>query len=139
MVLLEGQSLLRKVSLVLTDPAYNTRREASASNSEYDKMPSSAIKQTTDFIEQLLTPHGHAVIFCSYQQSAQWRQPLEGAEGGRFLKIPKMPEVIIRDPIVLNSSGNVVYHRVNAVEYAWHVYKYNAAGSSVTYRPTVWF
>jgi DNA methylase len=135
----EARSLVGKVSLVLTDPPYNTRREAGASNSEYDKMSSSAIKQTADFIEQILTPHGHAFIFCSYQQSAEWREALEGAGGGSCLKVPKMPEVIIRDPSVINSSGNFVYHRVNAAEYAWHVFKDNAAGSSDTYRSTVGF
>jgi hypothetical protein len=40
---------------------------------------------------------------------------------------------------VINSSGNIVYHRVNAVEYAWNVFKDNAAGSSDTYRYTVGF
>ena len=103
-LLSEAKSLLGKVSLVLTDPPYNTRREAGASNSEYDKISSSAIKQTADFIEQLLAPHGHAFIFCSYQQSAEWREALEGAGGGSCLKVPKMPEVIIRDPSVINSS-----------------------------------
>jgi hypothetical protein len=135
----EAQSLVGKVSLVLTDPLYNTRREVCASNSEYDKTSSSAIKQTADFIEQLLTPHGHAFIFCSYQQNAEWREALGGAGGGSCLKVPKMPEVIIMDPIVINSSGNFVYHRINAVAYAWHVFKDNAAGSSGTYRSTVGF
>ena len=74
-----------------------------------------------------------------YQQIAEWREALEGAGGGSFLKVPKMPEVISRDPSVINSSGNFVYHCVNAVEYAWHVYKDNAAGSSASYRSTVVF
>jgi hypothetical protein len=59
--------------------------------------------------------------------------------GGSCLKVPKMPEVIIRDPSVINSFGNVVYNRVNAVEYAWNVFKDNATGSSDTYRSTVGF
>jgi hypothetical protein len=50
-----------------------------------------------------------------------------------------MPKVIIRDPSVINYSVNSFYHRVKAVEYAWHVFKYNAAGSSDTYRSTVGF
>jgi hypothetical protein len=84
-------------------------------------MSSSAIKQTADFIEQILTSHGHVFIFCSYQQSAECREALEGAGGGSCLKVAKMPEVIIRDPSVINSSGNFVYHRVNAVEYVWRL------------------
>jgi hypothetical protein len=91
--------------MVLTDHPYNTRREAGASNSEYNKMSSSAIKLTADIIEPLLTLYGHLFIFRSYQQSAEWREALEGAGGGSFLKVPKMPEVIIRDPSVINSSG----------------------------------
>jgi hypothetical protein len=46
----ETQSLVGNVSLVLTDHPYNIRREVGASNSEYDKMSSSAIKQTAEFI-----------------------------------------------------------------------------------------
>jgi hypothetical protein len=111
----EALYLVGKVSLVLTDPPYNTRREAGASNSEYDKMSSSANKHSADFIEQIITTHGLVFIFRSYQQSAEWREALEGAGGGSFLKVPKMPDIIIRVPNVINSSGNFVYHRVNAV------------------------
>ena len=46
----EAQSLVGKVALVLTDPQYNTGREAGASNSDSDKMSSRAIRQTADFI-----------------------------------------------------------------------------------------
>jgi hypothetical protein len=58
---------------------------------------------------------------------------------GSCLKVPKVPEVIIRDPSVMKSSGDFVYNRVNAVEYAWQVFKDNAAGSPDTYRSTVGF
>ena len=38
------QFLFGKVALILTDPSYNTRREAGASNSDYDKLSVSTMK-----------------------------------------------------------------------------------------------
>jgi hypothetical protein len=76
------QHLFGKVALVLTDPPYNTRREAGAANSDYDKLSLSTMKKAADFIEKLLRPHGHAFIFCSFQQAMEWRPILEGAGGG---------------------------------------------------------
>jgi DNA modification methylase len=85
------QSLFGKVALVLTDPPYNTRREAGASNSEYDKLSLSSMKEAADVIEKLLRPHGHAFIFCSFQQAMEWRSVLESAGGGSSLKVPAVP------------------------------------------------
>ena len=117
------QSLFGTVSLVLTDPPYNTRREAGARNSEHDKFSLTDIHKAADIIERLLRPYGHAFIFCSYQQSADWRQALVGAGGGSFMKVSLVPEVIVRDNQVTKGGNIFRHHRVNAVEYAWHAYK----------------
>jgi hypothetical protein len=76
----EARSLVGKVYVLLTDPPYNTRREAVASNSEYDKMSSSAIKQTADFIEQILTPHGHSFIFARTSRVPSGGRPWKAQE-----------------------------------------------------------
>jgi hypothetical protein len=78
----EIESLFGKFALVLTHPPYNTRREAGASNSDYDKLPLSSMKESADIIENLLRPHRHAFIFCSFKQEMEWRSVLESA-GGR--------------------------------------------------------
>jgi hypothetical protein len=80
----EAQSLVGNVSLVLTDLRYNARREAGASNSEYDKMSSSAIKQTANFIEQILTPYGHEFIFCSTSRVPSGRRLWKAQEVEAF-------------------------------------------------------
>ena len=46
----EIQALYGKVSLVLTDPPYNTRREAGATNSEHDKFSSTDMQKAADLI-----------------------------------------------------------------------------------------
>jgi hypothetical protein len=76
------ESLFGKVALVLTGPPYNTRREAGASNSDYDKLSLSSMKEAADVIERLLRPHGHDFIFCSFKQAMEWRSVPDGA-GGR--------------------------------------------------------
>ena len=108
------QSLFGKVALVLTDPPYNTRREAGASNSDYDKLSLSTMKEAADVIEKLLRPHGHAFIFCSFKQAMEWRSVLESAGGGSSLKVPAVPEVIIRNNTAINSAVRFLYHHVNA-------------------------
>jgi predicted RNA methylase len=133
------QSLFGTVALVLTDPPYNTRREAGANNSEYDKLSLSSMKEAADVIEKLLRPHGHAFIFCSFQQAMEWRSVLESAGGGSCLKVPAVPEVIIRDSTAIHSAGRFLYHRVNSYELAWHVYKDKAGGSQSDYHTTVGF
>jgi hypothetical protein len=65
------QSLFGTVALVLTDPPYNTRREAGANKSENDKLSLSIMKEAADIIEKLLRSHGHASIFCSIQQAME--------------------------------------------------------------------
>jgi hypothetical protein len=50
------ESLFGKVALALTDPPYNTRRDAGASNSDYDKLFLSTINDAADVIEKLLRP-----------------------------------------------------------------------------------
>ena len=109
----EIQALYGKVSLVLTDPPYNTRREAGATNSEHNKFSSTDMKKAADLIANLLRPYGHAFIFCSYQQSFEWRKALLSADGGSFLKVPAVPEVIVRDPAAVNQGGSFRYHRLN--------------------------
>jgi hypothetical protein len=117
------QTLFGTVSLVLTDPPYNTRREAGARNSEHDRFSLSDMQKAADIIERLLRPYGHAFIFCSYQQSADWRNALVGAGGGSFMNVSRVPEVIVRDNQAVSSGGIFRLHRINAVEYAWHAYK----------------
>ena len=134
----EIQALYGKVSLVLTDPPYNTRREAGATNSEHDKFSSTDMQKAADLIANLLRPYGHAFIFCSYQQSFEWRKALLSADGGSFLKVPAVPEVIVRDPAAVNQSGNFRYHRLNVVEYAWDVYK-DRTSTGGNYGATVGF
>jgi DNA modification methylase len=68
--------LFRKVALVLTDPPYNTRQEAGASNSDYDKLSLSSMNEAADVIEKLLRPHGHEIIFCSFKQAMELRSVL---------------------------------------------------------------
>jgi DNA modification methylase len=133
------ESLFGKVALVLTDPPYNTRREAGASNSDYDKLSLSSMKEAADVIEKLLRPHGHAFIFCSFKQAMEWRSALESAGGGSSLKLPAVPEVIIRNNTAIHSAGRFLYHRVNAYETAWHAYKDKAGGSQSDYCTTVGF
>ena len=128
-----------KVALVLTDPPYNTRREAVTSRSDYDKLSLSTMKEAADVIEKLLRPHGHAFIFCSFKQAMEWRSVLESAGGGSSLKVPAVPEVIIRNNTAINSARRFLYHRVNAYETAWHAYKDKAGGSQSDYRTTYGF
>jgi hypothetical protein len=71
-------------------------------------------------IEKLLSPHGHAFIFCSFKQAMEWRSVLESAGGGSSLKLPAVPEVIIRNNTAIHSAGRFLYHRINACETAWH-------------------
>jgi DNA modification methylase len=138
-LLSEAQSLHGTVSLILTDPPYNTRRESGASNSNHDKFSSTDMKQVADLIEKLLRPHGHAFIFCSFQQSMEWRVALESAGGGGCLKVPSVPDVITRDPSAIHSGGMFVYHRVNAYEHAWHVFKERSGATPANYQSTVGF
>jgi hypothetical protein len=76
------ESLFGKVALVLTDPPHNTRREAGAINSDYDKLSLYSMKEAADVIEKLLRPHVHAFIFYSFKQAVEWRSVLESAGGG---------------------------------------------------------
>jgi hypothetical protein len=131
--------LFGKVALVLTDPPYNTRREYGAGNSDYDKLSLSTMKEAADVIEKLLRPHGHAFIFCSFQQAMEWRSVLESAGGESSLKLPAVPEVIIGNSTAINSAGRYRYHRVNTYDTAWHAYKDKAEGSQSDYRTTVGF
>jgi hypothetical protein len=120
------QTLFGTVSLVLTDLSYNTRREAGARNSEHDRFSLSDMQKAVDIIERLLRPYGYAFIFCTYQQSADWRNALK-------------------------SGGIFRLHRINAVEYAWHAHKdkrsvdaaaddaADATATNYAYRATVGF
>jgi predicted RNA methylase len=112
------ESMFEKVALVLTDPPYNTRREAGASNSDYDKLSLSSIKEAADVIKKLLRPHGHAFIFCSFKQVTEWRSVLESAGGGSSLKLPAVPGEIIRNNTSVHSAGRFLYRRVNAYKIA---------------------
>lgn len=131
--------LFGKVALVLTDPPYNTRRGSGATNSDYDKLSLSTMRDAADVVEKLLRPHGHAFIFCSFQQAMEWHTVLEAAGGGRSLKVPAVPEAIIRDGTAIHSGGRFLYHRANAYELAWHVYKDKKGGSESDYEATVGF
>ena len=62
------------VDLVLTDPTYNTRRDAGSDNSEYDVFTESDMKNLADVCSQVLKPGGHSLIFCSFQQFEKYRQ-----------------------------------------------------------------
>jgi hypothetical protein len=99
------------------------------------------MQATADLNEHLLRPYGHAFNFCSYQQSFEWRNALLPAGGGSCLNVPAVPEVIIRDPTAVNQGGRFRYHRLNVVEYAWHVYKDKDkdASTAASYESTVGF
>jgi hypothetical protein len=87
------------------------------------------MKEAADVIENLLRRHGHAFIFCSFKQAMERRSVLESAGGGSSLKLPAVPEMIIRENTAIHSEGRFLYHRVNAYETAWHAYKDKAGGS----------
>jgi hypothetical protein len=114
------RSLLRKVALLLTDPPYNTRRETGASKYDYDKLSLFTMKEAVDVFENLLRPHGHAFIFYSFKQATEWRSVLESAGGWSSLKLPEVPEMIIRNNTAIHSAGIFLYHRVNAYETAFN-------------------
>jgi 16S rRNA G966 N2-methylase RsmD len=142
----EVQSLFGKVSLVLTDPPYNTRRASTAApsnstgqgeNSEHDKLTVTDMTKIGDAIEKLLRPHGHAFIFCSFEQAYDWRTALLKAGGGNSFRIAKVPEIITRDVTAISSAGRFHYHRVNAYEHAWHVYKIKPGATQESYSATV--
>jgi hypothetical protein len=97
------------------------------------------MKESADVIEKLLRPHGHAFIFCSFQQAMEWRSVLESAVGGSSLKLPAVTEVIIRNHTAVHSAVRFLYHRFNAYETAWHACKDKAGGNQNDYRTTVGF
>jgi DNA modification methylase len=97
------------------------------------------MKEAADVIEKLLRPHGHAFLFCSFKQAMEWRSVLESAGGGSSLKLPAVPEVIIRNNTSIYSAGRFLYHRFNAYATAWHAYKDKAGGSQRDYRNTFEF
>jgi hypothetical protein len=78
------------------------------------------MKEAADFIEKVLHLHGNAFIFCSFKQAMEWRSVLESAGGGSSLKLPAVPEVIIRNNTAIHSAERFLYHRVNAYNTAWH-------------------
>jgi len=65
-------SLAGNVQLVLTDPPYNTRRQAQSNRSFYDVL---TVEDARDFVELcrvLLRPGGHVLIFCAWAQVNMW-------------------------------------------------------------------
>jgi hypothetical protein len=62
--------LFGKAALVLNDLPCNTRREAGASNSDYDKLSLSSMMEAADVIEKLPRPHGHAFIVVIQENSS---------------------------------------------------------------------
>lgn len=67
-----GDDLEGKVDLVLVDPPYGIRKEASSPNSEHDVL---SVEDMDKFCERAafwLSAGGHGLIFCSYKQFEQW-------------------------------------------------------------------
>ena len=60
-----GTDLKNKVDLVLTDPPYNTRREAGRPNSSHDEFTLAQMSSFCDEMADLLLGCGHGHIFCS--------------------------------------------------------------------------
>lgn len=57
----------------LTDPPYDVCRKRDANQSAYNKLSASNIKEAVERETSVLRPGGHAVVFCTAQQSATWR------------------------------------------------------------------
>jgi hypothetical protein len=96
------------------------------------------MKDAADVTLKLLHPHGHAFIFCAFQQAIEWRLVLASAGGGSFFNVPAVPDLIIRDSTAIHSAEIFLY-RANAYELACHVYKYKAGSSQSEYQMTVGF
>jgi DNA modification methylase len=117
-----------KVSLVLTDPPYNTQRHSAAARGghremSHDKLSDEQIKVAADLFERLLRPGGQCFIFCAFAQVVQWQDALGKSGGGGSLVPNKCPEVISTKPAAGTPRGGFRWARSNCTEYAVHAYK----------------
>jgi len=119
----ECKELAGKVALILTDPPYNSRRNADAPNSDHDKLSTTDMTVAGDMFCEMLRPGGQMFIFCSYSQWHEWVHALTQCGGGNILRASPTPEIIFHHPQAVRGQGHFSFHRRNAAEVAVHAYK----------------
>jgi DNA modification methylase len=119
-----------RVSLVLTDPPYNTQRKSATARGRgsrrdmsHDKISEEQIRAAADLFERLLRPGGQCFIFCAFDQVETWIEALERAGGGASMVPDKCPEVISIKPTAGTPGSGFRWARSNCTEYAVHAYK----------------
>lgn len=64
----EGMEVDKSVSLLITDPPYNTRNEQDIFNSTYDVLSEEKMVVVAEIEAKVLNPGGHVHLFCSAYQ-----------------------------------------------------------------------
>ena len=135
-------SISGQVQLVLTDPPYNVRRERDAENAHYDAMSKAQMKDTVELISVLLRAGGHAVVFCTVQQFAQWSRYFteHKSMGKDTFSVDKVPMVFSKHPSAVNGfPGRRSCSLQSSAEFAIHLKKngleFNTEATMVNYRP----
>ena len=146
-------NLKDSAQLILTDPPYNIRRERGMQNAEHDKLHLSDMEECVETIDNMLRPGGHAIIFCSVQQYADWeklfanyhnRQSSRSSAGnlgtGKTFNVDPTP-IVCLDKVNAHRSfpGRTSCTLQNAYDFSVHVKKnglsYEEEEKMVNYKP----
>ena len=124
------EALSGKVTLILTDPPYNSRRNSNSPNSEHDVLSGLDMTMAADIFCKMLRPGGQLFIFCSFSQWHEWTDALNRSGGGNVLKASQTPEIIVRHPEAVTGDSRFSYYRKNVCECAVHAFKRITGGEA---------
>jgi len=130
------------VQLVLTDPPYNTRRNAGLRNSQYDILTDRDIEDCVAMMSRILRPGGHGLIFTSSVLFPKWSEALREVvypDHTQMFSVDNQPLFCIRHRTNYSSTPlRMTTSLMNMVEVVVHVTKLGAGTAGwglVNYSP----